>query len=331
MKRWETHATHGLGMDTLFSWNMCGTGHHLTNAMVGEELSRLEGLLSRYDFDSEVARINRSAGIADVEVSDETMEVVEAAIACSKATDGHFDVTVGPLVDLWDILHAGQIPDAQRIGSLLPLVDYRKIRMDHGRNRIGLEDRGASMDLGGIGKGYAANIIKTLWVTHKVTSAFLDLGGNVSTLGNRPDGARWKVGIRHPRIPDSLIAVLQITDTSVVTSGDYERCFVDGEGRRWHHILDPNIGYPSCSDLISATVVHTDAMLADALATAILVMGSKAVTGILEHYTGAQILLVDNKLRLMVTEGLLPHLQPVGENKELIILEDYTNGYTHKT
>jgi len=322
MNRWQDHIIHESGMDTLFTWNMCGTGLPHTDSEVGETLGRLESVLSRYKADSDVARINRSAGIADVEVSDETMDVVEAAIACSEATDGYFDVTVGPLVDLWDIRHAQQPPDARSIGNLLPLVDYRKIRMDQGRNRIGLEDRGASIDLGGIGKGYAANMVRKIWETHGATSAFLDLGGNVSTLGNRPDGSKWKVGIRHPRNRGSLIALLNITDRSVVTSGDYERCFVDGEGRRWHHILDPTTGYPASSDLVSATVVHTDAMLADALATTIMVMGLKSVTGILEDHTDAQICLVDKELRLWVSEGLLPYLQPLVEMKELMIMED---------
>jgi thiamine biosynthesis lipoprotein len=231
-------------------------GRYSVNALqaIEEEAKRLECMLSRFQPGSDVSRINRSAGIKQEKVSPETCEILSRALECSVISQGLFDVTVGPLVDLWDYKHASEPPEDSRIKEVLPLVDYNGLKLDAATEKAGLKNPGQHIDLGGIGKGFAGDRFMEIFKKYGVTSAFSNIGGNVSTLGNKPDGSPWRVGIRHPRL-NGLIGVVEATGKAVVTSGDYERYFFSKEGRRFHHILNPVTGYPAGSGLVSATVV----------------------------------------------------------------------------
>jgi thiamine biosynthesis lipoprotein len=154
------------------------------------------------------------------------------------------------------------------------------------------------------GKGYVSDcLIKTLQ-KYGVVSAFINIGGNVSTLGNKLDGSSWSVGIRHPRHYSCLIGAVKVTGKAVVTSGDYERYFIDRAGKRRHHILDPTTGYPAESGLISITVVADSAMIADALSTAIFVAGMEKGLRYLAQFPGIDVVLVDNCQQVFITQGL---------------------------
>ena len=244
-----------------------------------------------------------------VKVQTETYEVLERAFDVSVLSQGLFDVTVGPLVDLWDYKHAVCAPKKEKIVHALSFVDYRDVVLNRKRCMVGLQKRGQSLDLGGIGKGYAADCCIRLLRTMGVSSAFLSIGGNVSTLGNKPDGSPYKVGIRHPRKADSLIGALSVTNASVVTSGDYERYFFDKEGKRWHHIINPVSGYPADSDLVSVSVVHENSMIADALSTAMFVAGRKAGLELLLQFPQAEAILVDEQLQVYVTPRLVSQFE----------------------
>jgi len=280
-------------------------GRHSVKALraVENEAKRLERLLSRFLPESDISRINRSAGVKREKISSETYEILSCAMECSVISQGLFDITVGPLADLWDYKHASEPPANDRIELVLPLVGYKGLELDAVQKTAGLKNPGQSVDLGGVGKGFASDRFMEIFQEYGVTSAFSNIGGNVSTLGNKPDGSPWRVGIRHPRL-NGLIGAVAVTGKAVVTSGDYERYFFDKEGRRFHHILNPITGYPAESGLVSVTVVADSAMTADALSTAVFVAGLERGLALIKKYPRVEAVLVDAKLRVYVTRGL---------------------------
>ncbi len=280
---------------------------------VEQEAQRLERILSRFLPESDVGRINRSAGVKHERVSPETYEILLCALECSCISGGVFDATVGPLSDLWDFKHASEPPAAERLAKVLPLVNYRDLELCTVGKTAGLKNPGQSIDLGGIGKGFTSDRFMEILREYGVTSAWSNIGGNVSTLGNKPDGMPWRVGIRHPRKSD-LIGAVAVTGKAVVTSGDYERYFLDKKGRRFHHILNPVTGYPANSGLLSVTVVADSAMIADAVSTAVFVAGIEKGLPILNKYR-VEAVLVDTDLQVHATRGLRQSFQASAEVK----------------
>ena len=308
-----------------------GMGTVINNKVFGEQAEealqaalnesvRLEGVLSRFIPDSEISRINNSAGIGHEKVSSETYEVLSQAVEFSKCCQGCFDVTVGPLVDLWtDAKDKSKPPGEARIRSILPLVRYTDLVLDPCKETVGLKKAVQSIDLGGIGKGFAADKILEVFKKYEVSSAFTNFGGNVAVIGAKPDGSPWRVGIRHPRKENSLIGIVSVVNKSVVTSGDYQRCFIGNDGKRYHHILDPTSGYPSESGLISVTIVADNSAAADALSTILFIAGMNRGIEILKSFPGTEAILIDSNLFLYVTHGLKDGFQP-GEGINMKIL-----------
>lgn len=280
-------------------------GRHADKALpaIENEAQRLERLLSRFLPESDISRINRSAGVKREKISSETYEILSRAVECSAISQGLFDITIGPLADLWDYKQASEPPAKNKIEGVLHLVNYKDLELDAAQRTAGLKSSGQSVDLGGIGKGFASDRFMEIFKEYGVTSAFSNIGGNVSTLGNKPDGWPWRVGIRHPR-QKGLIGAVEVTGKAVVTSGDYERYFLDMEGRRFHHILNPITGYPAESGLVSVTVVADSAMTADALSTAVFVVGIERGLLLIEKYPQTEAVMVDGKLQVYVTHGL---------------------------
>ncbi len=280
-------------------------GIHSMKALqaVEKEAQRLECLLSRYLPESDVCRINRSAGVKREKINPETWDILSSAVEFSVISCGLFDITIGPLVDLWDYKHALEPPADSKTESVLALVHYTDLELDAARKTAALRKPGQSIDLGGIGKGFASDRFMKILKEYGVTSAYSNIGGNVSTLGNKPDGSPWHVGIRHPRL-NRLLGTVSVTGKAIVTSGEYERYFLDKEGRRYHHILNPITGYPAESGLVSVTIVADSAMTADALSTAVFVAGLEKGLTFLDKYPQSESVLVDSNLRVYVTRGL---------------------------
>ena len=298
-----------LGMDTVMTHR--AFGRHAAKALqaVKLEAARLEAMLSRFVSESEIAKISGAAGHAPCSVSPETFDVLSCATELSTACQGIFDVTIGPLVDLWSIGRGALRPPADsEIRWALSLVDYKDLLLDPVRRTAGLRRAGQSVDLGGIGKGYAADRFIQIFQEYGVSSAFTNIGGNVAALGARPDGSAWRVGIQHPRQPDTLIGLVSVKDKAVVTSGDYQRFLDDGEGNRYHHILDPTTGYPSTSGLAGVTVVArcsgNGSMVADALSTAVFIAGLDRGLALISRYPGTGAILVDTEMSVWVTRNL---------------------------
>ena len=233
------------------------------------EMQRIEGLMSAYIPDSEISRINRAAGKQTVPVSPEVEEVIREGIFWSEQSNGAFDITVEPLVQLWDFDGEKEfIPGESTIRKTASLVNYRNIEIkDH---TVRLKNRGMAINVGGLAKGYAVDRAISI-LRSKVSSGIVNAGGDLYAFGQKSKQNSWTIGLQHPRKPQDLLAAFAVKNQAIATSGDYQRYFMK-DGVRYHHIFDPQTGRPARL-MISTTIITTEVMDADALATAVFVMG----------------------------------------------------------
>lgn len=308
-----------LGMSTLISYTAYGGRAEKALAAARQETRRLEGLLSRFLPGSDVAKLNRAAGQGSVRLSREAFEALEIGQECARSTDGCFDMTVGPLVRLWN---EGGAPSRQAIDAARELTGFSALRLQRRGRAAGLDRAGQSVDLGGVGKGYAADRIVELFQKHGVTSAFTDFGGNVAALGAKPDGSPWRIGVRHPLREGSLAGVLSVVNRSVVTSGDDQRAVTGPDGARRSHIIDPRTGMPVSSGVLSVTVVAGSSAIADALATALFVSGMREGMRYLARYPGTQAVFIDRDLSVFITGGLAQCFQAAEGFQTTVIQEE---------
>ncbi len=242
-------------------------------ARAADEVRRIEARWSRYRADSIVSAVNAAAGSARaVELDEETAAIVDFGARLHERSGGRFDLTAGVLRRAWDF-RARHVPTQAEIDALRPLIGWPQVRWD-GRS-IALPRAGMEIDLGGLGKEYAADRAATLLQAAGVRHALVNLGGDVRVLGARPDGSAWTVGIRHPRDSGALLGSVMLRDAALATSGDYERGFEAG-GRRFHHLLDARSGWPA-EGWQSVSVVAPACIAAGALATTAMLMGDAAL------------------------------------------------------
>jgi len=237
-------------------------------------LREIEATMSANAPGTVVDAINRGAGGASVPAPADLRAVVRRALELAEASGGAFDPTIGPLVALWGIgFDAERVPSPEELAAALPLVDRRGLAVDD--SGIALARAGMRLDLGGIAKGYAADEVARILSERGVKAAVIDLGGNVKVVGRKPDGRAWKIGIQDPFSDrGERLGIATLSDgATVVTSGVYERRFQGEDGREYHHLLDPATGYPVENGLASVTVIADSSMDADALATALFVLG----------------------------------------------------------
>jgi len=316
-----TAQTTQYAMGTVMAHKAFGTHAESCLAAVQREVSRIERLLSRFLSDSDITRVNESAGMQSEMVSSETYGVVSKAIDFSRRCPGCFDITIEPVVHLWKQAKESLTPpDESEVWQALTLVDYRDVMLNPWEMSIGLKNFGQAIDLGGIGKGYTGDQILKIYRTYGITSAYGNLGGNVVTLGTKPDGSPWSIGIQHPRKENHLIGAVSVVDKSVVTAGDDQRYFTDLQGKRHHHILDPRTGYPAESGLISVTVIDEQSEIADALSTTLFVAGMEKGLDLLKSYPGTEAILVGSDLQIYVTQGLR-HRFTAGEGIAVTFLD----------
>ena len=272
--------------------------------MLYEGIEELEHKMSYFLLDSSVSKLNSSNGDIPVKVDSNTFSVLKTAYKYYKLSNGAFDITAAPLTSLWrDCINNKILPLESKIQGLLSSVSSEGIVFDEDNLTVQLQNRQA-IDLGGIGKGYAADIALEICKDNGINSAFINLGGNVKALGKKINGEPWMIGLQNPRSKrGDFIAAFSISDKSVVTSGDYEKYF-EASGMRYHHILDPKTGYPSNSDLMSATIVSKLSMEADALSTAVFVSGLERGMELIEKSPGTEGVLITKGKKVFVTQGL---------------------------
>ena len=298
-------------MGTIMSHKLFGNHLDECQSAIQSEIKALENLLSRFIPESDICRINQSSGFQAERIAPETMDILVEALNFCRTSSGSFDITVGPLVSLWRNSHSTLQPPAPKsIYRVLDLVSHNDLVLDPSTCSASLARHGQSIDLGGIGKGFAADRVMDIYREHGITSAFSNLGGNVIALGTRPDGSPWRIGIQHPREIDRVICSVTVKDRAVVTSGDYQRFFIDGKGNRYHHILDSRTGYPAASGLISVTVISTSSLSADALSTILFIAGIEKGRQYLKSFPGTDAIFVDEELNIVITPGLEGHFLP---------------------
>lgn len=287
-------------MDTYITMQAYGREAETALEEAEELIHQLESQFSVTDEGSEIYAANHSGG-EPVIISMDTTLLISFALSMARQTDGALEPTIYPVLTAWgfttDEYH---IPTQEELDTLLPLVNYEDIYlMDM---TVTVPD-GMQLDLGAVAKGYTGDKVAELLRDHRVTSALINLGGNVQAVGSKPDGSPWRVGVRDP-FTDGNLGVLEIEDMAVVTSGGYERYFTDEDGNVYWHILDPETGYPAHSGLVSVTVVAPEGKLCDALSTALFVMGPEEAIQFWQDRQDFEMLLVDETGGLYLTEGL---------------------------
>ena len=252
----------------------------------------------------EISLVNEQAGVEPVQVSKDTFFVVERGLEYSSLFDGRFDISVGPLVDLWDIGSENpRIPSVKEIEKKLGLVNFSDIRLDKDKYNIFLEKRGMMIDLGGIAKGYAADEAARILREKNIRHAIVDIGGNILVLDSKPDGSAWRIGIQNPAKPrGEYCGILKVTDSTVVTSGVYERYF-EQDGKSYHHILDTRNGYPVANSLLSVTIEAASSLSADAISTGIFAMGLNKGREFAEQ-NNIEAIFITGKFEIYITNGI---------------------------
>ena len=272
-----------------------------------DRIEEIESLVSinEADSQSELDKVNASAGIEAVKVSETTFNIVEKGIEFSKLSNGSFDITVGPLVKLWSIgLEGAKVPTLDEINSVLPLIDYTDVELNKDDSTIFLKNSGMIIDLGSIAKGYAADEVSKILTENNVTSAIIDLGGNVYAHGIKPSGDDWKIGIQNPfNDRGSILGVLEVKDKTVVTSGIYER-YLEDDGTKYHHLLDPKTGYPFDNEIVGISIIADKSVDADALSTTTFSKGLVDGFNFIESLDNVDAIFIDKDYNVYLTDGI---------------------------
>jgi|SRR5688572_5095726 len=272
------------------------------------EFDRLDALMSVWKEGSEVEQLNRAAGEKPVQISRDVLDVLSMARQTSDWTEGKFDVTFGVLSGLWKFDHDldGNIPARADVLARLPLIDYQKLEMDVARSTAFLTQRGMRVHLGGIGKGYAVDRAAAILRGRGLNDFMIQSGGDLYVAGRRGDRP-WRAGIQDPRGPEgNSFAAMDLTDSAFTTSGDYERFFMK-DGRRYHHIIDPDTGLPAAGSR-SVTIVARTATLADALDTGVFILGPEKGMALIERLNGIEGVIVTSSNNVLVSSGLAGRL-----------------------
>ena len=252
--------------------------------------------------ESAVARINAMAGIKPVRVDKDVFTMLQMAQEYHQLTQGAFDVTIGPVMDLWGFgLERKQVPAPEELQAALSLVDSKDMTLDEESQSVFLKKKGMSLDLGAVAKGYAVEKAAQILEKAGVKQAIINAGGNIRVLGKKEEQP-WKVGIQDPRNPEALIGILSLTDESAVTSGDYQRV-KEIDGKSYHHIISPLTGYPA-EENISVTVVTPDSGRADLLSTALFLMEPQQALALVEQIPDTEMFLVTDDKKIFYTSGL---------------------------
>lgn len=287
-------------MDTYMTFTAYGQEADTALQAAEEEIHKLEGEWSVTDENSEIYKINHSQG-APVTLSQDTAKILDFALEMARQTDGALDPTIYPIMTAWGFTtDQNRIPSSEEIESLLENVGYEQAVLNG--NQIQLP-AGMELDLGAVGKGYAGDLAAEILKDRGITSALLDIGGNIQAVGSRPDGSDWRLGIRNP-FGEGQVGVLFVSDRAVVTSGNYERYFAGDYGQIYGHIIDPSTGYPADTGLASVTIIAAEGKVGDALSTAMFVKGPQEAEEYWRDHQDFDMLMITEEGEIRLTEGI---------------------------
>ena len=304
VKRTQMH------MGTLVAITAVGSTKEETQVSIEtgfHEIKRLEQLLSTWISTSELSQVNAAAGQRPVVVSRETLDLISRSIEMARLTDGGFNIAVGPAVEAWSVTERQRIPNRMELDALKPLVDWARIQVDPQARTIFLPKPGMRIDVGGIGKGYAADRAVEVMKRAGARGGVVALAGDIKTFGDLPGTKGFPVGIRHPRLEDALVATIDLKNEAISTAGDYERYF-EQDGIRYHHILDPQSLEPArkCQ---SVTVIAAEGTVADGLDTGIFVLGPEKGMALVERLPDVEAVIIDDQGKMTVSSGLRSRLR----------------------
>lgn len=287
-------------MDTYITMTAYGRDAETALSDAEDTLIELEQLWSVTDPDSDIYAVNHSDGQA-VNISEETAVLLSFALQMAKETDGALEPTIYPVLSAWGFTtEENRVPSDTEITERLKNVGYERIRLEDMMVQL---DSGMMLDLGSVGKGYAGDLAAQVLKDNGITSALLDLGGNIRAVGTKPDGSPWRLGLREP-FSDGTLGVLEISNQAVVTSGAYERYFIGEDGTRYGHIIDPATGYPAESGLASATVIAEEGRLCDALSTSLYVIGTERAIEYWRQHQNFDMMLITEDGEIYLTDGI---------------------------
>jgi len=268
------------------------------------EIRRIEALLTEFSQDSCTALLNRHAGEHPVEVDPEVSQLIQRCLHLSAITQGAFDISAGALKTLYNFKERQvRVPDAALLSRTLAAVGHRYIQL--AGDTVFLSKKGMHIGFGAIGKGYAADKVRSLWKSQRVKAGVINASGDLTAWGLQPDGNPWKVGIADPRDPSRILLWLPVDNAAVATSGDYEQYF-EIAGVRYSHNIDPRTGIP-VSGIKSVTIISPSAELSDALATAVTVMGTTAGLHLIDQLPEVHGIIIDDKHQLLSSKNIATH------------------------
>ena len=268
------------------------------------EIRRIEKLFTTYNDSSQVNQINENAGVQPVKVDREVLDLIERSKKMSSITQGAFDITYGSIDKrLWNFDHTmSSLPDSGTARKLVRLINYRNVIINHEDCTVFLKEKGMRIGFGGIGKGYAAERAKRVLQEKGVKSGIVNAAGDLTTWGYQPDGKPWTIGIAAPDVHRTPFSYLNITNTSVATSGNYEK-YVMIDGKKYSHTIDPRTGMP-VTGIKSVTIICPNAEIADAMATPVMIMGVKVGLDMVSQIKGMACIIIDDFDNLYTSKNI---------------------------
>ena len=294
-------------MGNHFEITVVGTDEQWANEKIDlgvKEIQRIEKLLTTYAENSETNLINANAGIAPVKVSEEIILLIERALRISTVTQGAFDISYG-LVDksLWNFdTTMTSLPSKEIAKQSVRLINYKNIVIDKEASTVFLKQQGMRIGFGGIGKGYAAEQAKNVMRTAGVESGVVNASGDLTTWGLMPDGNKWTIGIVNPEMASSVFSYMNVSGLSVATSGNYEK-YIMIDGVKYSHTINPKTGLP-VTGIKSVTIVSTNAEIADAMATPVMIMGIEAGLDMINQINDMEAIVIDDNNVLYATKNI---------------------------
>lgn len=293
-------------MGSSFELGIVGESDNLSEKLLNEgvdEIKRLENLLSEFKEDSIISQINKNAGKSAVEVDEEVFDLLRRCLMISRISQGYFDISVSPLKKIYQFKNETfSLPDKTKINKTLNSIGYNKIVLDENNKTVFLQKMGMHISLAAIGKGFAADKVKKLWITQKVESGYINASGDLTAFGNNLLGNPWEIAIANPDDRQKNLFMVPLLNKSVATSGDYEQHFWH-KGKKYSHNINPKTGLP-LTGIKSVSVFSMSAELSDALATAIYSMGIKAGMEFIEKMPNTHAIWIDDNNKVFFSKNL---------------------------
>lgn len=289
-------------MDTLVQMRAHGENAEIAVKESMKRIEEIEDLMSKTIELSDIYKLNNNPN-TEIKINEQTLSVLIKAKEYAKITEGDFDPTIGALVELWGIgSENASVPAQSDIEETLSNIGYQYLKLY--KNSAEITRSHVKLDLGGIAKGYAAEEVKKVVQKYEIKHAFVNLGGNVLVIGDKVDGSPWKIGIQDPREGrGNVMAIIDAVDLTIVTSGNYERYFEE-DGKLYHHIIDPKTGYPAENNLLSVSIISKNSFDADALSTAVYVMGLERGMQFIEKMENIDVMFITKELDVYFSSGL---------------------------